>query len=123
MHNYGGNPGVGGFMDVVKKIRKVVHSIAPRELSPSRMLEKYQSDQAKKVKAKLASNSAKQAAELNKIKADSLAQIKADAAVPVQSSGLVPVATNAPTDNSPIYMAAAVGGLLLILLAAKGKKK
>jgi MYXO-CTERM domain-containing protein len=42
------NTQLGNFADTLKKVRKVVHSIFPRELSPSRMLEKYASDTKKK---------------------------------------------------------------------------
>jgi len=121
MHNYGGNPGVDGFSDELKKVRDVVHKAFPRELSPTRLIEKYGADMKKKASLKFASNAAKQTAELDKIKTDSIAKIQADAANGIASSGLVPVAQPAPTDNSPIYMAAAAGGLLLLLLVAKGK--
>jgi hypothetical protein len=44
---------LGDWKSTLKKVRKVVHSIFPRELSPSRMLEKYASDTKKKATAKI----------------------------------------------------------------------
>ena len=47
------NTQLGNFSDTLKKVRKVVHKIFPRELSPSRMLEKYVTDAKNKAAAKL----------------------------------------------------------------------
>lgn len=45
---------VDGFKESLAKVRKTVHKIFPRELSPSRLAEKYGSDAKKKGVAKVA---------------------------------------------------------------------
>lgn len=50
---YTGNEQLGDWKSFIKKTRDIVHKAFPRELSPSRMLEKYASDTKKKSAAKL----------------------------------------------------------------------
>jgi hypothetical protein len=45
---------VAGFSETLAKVRKAVHKIFPRELSPSRMAEKFGSDAKKKAAKKIA---------------------------------------------------------------------
>ena len=51
---YGQPQNLGDWKSFIKKTRDLVHKAFPRELSPTRMLEKYASDTKKKNAAKLA---------------------------------------------------------------------
>jgi lipoprotein-anchoring transpeptidase ErfK/SrfK len=85
------NTQLGNFADTLKKVRKVVHSIFPRELSPSRMLEKYASDTKKKA-AKTINAATDKSAALN-LAADSDVS-KRIATLQLQT---LPITTDQPT--------------------------
>lgn len=44
---------VGDFKSSLAKVRKQIHRIFPRELSPTRLLEQYQTKSARRAKAKI----------------------------------------------------------------------
>jgi len=69
------NTQLGNFADTLKKVRKVVHSIFPRELSPSRMLEKYASDTKKKAAKSISAATDKSVAANNAADAANSARI------------------------------------------------
>lgn len=125
------DPQLGGFFDVLKKVRKTLHKYAPRELSPTRLLEKYQTDSARKANAKQAKVATDAANQIAQIGAQAKANLAA-ASSGVPSSGLASSATSAAgtsatnnlapqSDNTILYVAAA--GVGLVLLVALTKKK
>lgn len=128
MHRY--NPhgqNLDGFSDVLKKVRKKVHSIFPRELSPTRMIEKWGTDQKKKSDAKIAKihadSAAASAAIANTAPAAAISQLAASASGP---SPLSPMSAPVPSGEglSPWILPAALGvGALALLLMFTGKKK
>jgi hypothetical protein len=123
---------LGNFADTLKKVRKVVHSIFPRELSPSRMLEKYASDTKKKAAKKISDATAKSIAANASADAASSAriatlQLQTLPAVPglamnadqpvFEQSASAPVKAKAPTDYTPyLWLSAfALAGVLYVI--------
>ncbi len=104
------NTQLGGFMDELTKVRKFVHKFIPRELSPTRMLEKYASDSKKKAAAKLTTANA---ASTSKNASADAALSKKIATLQLQTLPAIPGVTSLaadkidqPTFNAPIAKAA-----------------
>jgi hypothetical protein len=95
-----------GFKESLAKVRTAVHKIFPRELSPTRLAEKYGSDAKKKGAKKLAAvgtvSEAKNAA-ADELLARQLETIRA--AVP--QSTLLPFTTSAPKTPPALVVAPA----------------
>jgi len=127
---YVSDPQLGDWKSTLKKVRDVVHKFIPRELSPTRMIEKWGTDQKKKGDAKTVaishmadeSQAALDAAQV------SLAQVQAagaappamnfqNPATPVNPSGNLPVAASDPPYL--LYGAAGIAALALILLVTR----
>jgi len=130
---YMDEPQLGDWKSTLKKVRDTVHKIFPRELSPTRMIEKYGSDAKKKADKKSveishmtdASSAALDAAQV------SLAQVQAAGAAPGAigtpnvnfQNPVAPVPSSvAPVVNDPpylLYSAAGIAALALILLVTR----
>lgn len=104
---------LGDWKSFLKKTRDLVHRTMPRELSPTRLLEKYAVDTKKKSAAKLATVGAKSAAE--NAAADASLQKRLDAltsaVVPPGAAALdfasAPISqTSAPAPAAPAMPAA-----------------
>jgi hypothetical protein len=128
---------LGNFASTIAKIRKAVHKIFPRELSPTRMAEKYASDAKKKGAKKLAAVSIESDAR-NKAGDELLQRQMAtlQAAIPGLAPGAVPsgLLPFGPIDNLPAPTAPAVparnltpwivgGGLLAVIAIAAGRRR
>ncbi len=120
---------VAGFSDTLAKVRKVVHSIFPRELSPSRLAEKYASDLKKKGAAKVAAAAAESDAHV--AAGDELLQKQLDVLQAALPSGALPLSLAAPpatlshaapkaTNYTP-WIVGGVAGVLAIILATRGR--
>lgn len=130
-HNQLGH--LGDWKSTLKKVRDTVHKIFPRELSPTRLMEKYVVDQKKKGAAKLtkvatsmdAANAAADASLAAK-----LSQLQT--ALPGPASFSTP--ETAATPGAPIALSTSsegiaeylpyllgAGGLLLVVLVASRK--
>jgi LPXTG-motif cell wall-anchored protein len=122
---------LGSLKSFFKKSRDLVHKFIPRELSPTRMLEKYSSDNQKKGDAKLASIKSKTAndAKLFEANQKKIAALNASlsSALPGANSfaaNSAPSANNAPaTDNTWLYAGAAALAVGAVLLVLKKKKR
>lgn len=119
--------GLGG---TIADIRKAIHKVIPRELSPTRLLEKFATDTKKKGAAKL------QAVSDDADARDAAAQASYDA----QIANIQALANVAPAISAPLpfaapppavrparnYLPYVVGGavlLLMLALAAKGNRR
>lgn len=123
---------VDGFSESLAKVRKAVHKIFPRELSPTRLAEKYGADQKKKAAKKLASvsieSNARNAA-ADQVLERQLATIRATLPGTI---GPLPLAMSAPKTppsvraSSPNYVPALIGAAALAgaaLLFFGGKRR
>lgn len=89
---------VSGFSETLAKVRKAVHKIFPRELSPTRLAEKYASDAKKKGAKKLAAVSVKSDATNAAADAALAAQLETIRKAVPASVGL-PLVTSAPKSD------------------------
>lgn len=110
---------LGSFGSFLKKFRKIVHNTMPRELSPTRLLEKMGVDQKKKGDAKIATIKTKTAADAAAFDAQQATVKKQLAALNSPAiPTAAPIATSAPaTDNTMLYAgvaALAIGAALLL---------
>lgn len=116
---------LGDWKSTLKKVRDTVHKIFPRELSPSRMLEKYASDTKKKTAARGAAVVSKSVAE--NAAADATLQKKLDALTATIVPGGSALAFTSPPQSTsapapaidPPILAIALGALVLLLLAVR----
>lgn len=108
---------MAGFKETLAKVRKAIHKLSPRELSLTRMAEKYGSDAKKKGAARLekvATISATQNASAEQALARTISQL--NAALPDEIRADFPVA--APRVARPVMPAWApwaFGGSLVVL--------
>ena len=119
---------LGDWKSTLKKVRDVVHKFIPRELSPTRMIEKWGTDQKKKAD--------KKSVEISHMSDDSAAALAAaqEQLSTVAAAGQVPGSLNfqnpvapllptaAPIENNPpylLYSAAGIAALALILLVTR----
>jgi hypothetical protein len=122
---------LGSFSSFLKKTRKVLHNLSPRELSLTRMADKYQKDQAKKSQAKMAKQQAAGNAELLALAQERLKQVSpTPAALSFNSpsaggSGASPSPSqSASDDGSSAGMLALVGlGLVGALYVIRKRRK
>lgn len=126
---YSESQNLGDWKTNLKKARDIVHKIFPRELSPSRLLEKYAADTKKKTAAKGAAVIAKSEAE--NVAADAALKKKLDAltasvvpAAPLNfSDDSVPNMSAPAPDATPNYLVVALGaGALTLLILAMRRK-
>lgn len=125
MYRYAHN--VDGFAETLAKVRKAVHKIFPRELSPTRLAEKYGADQKKKGAAKIAAVAAESEAHRaasDELLARQLAVINAAAPGIVAPSMLAPASQSPPAVRARVATAnyapwiiggAALAGAALLL--------
>lgn len=119
---YSDSQQLGDWKTALKKVRDTVHKIFPRELSPSRMLEKYASDTKKKTAARGAAVVSKSAAA--NAAADTALQKKLDALTATIVPGGSALAFTSPPQNTsasapasdPPYLALGLGAGALVLL-------
>jgi hypothetical protein len=114
--------GVEGFSETLKKVRDAVHKIFPRELSPTRLAEKYGSDLKKKGAAKIAAATATSEAHASAnddALAAQLATIRAALPPPVSSFSVTSdPAPNEPAPHpAPNYKPWLIGGGILAVAA------
>jgi hypothetical protein len=130
---------LGDWKSTLKKVRDTVHKIFPRELSPSRMLEKVASDQKKKLAKRastLLATSEKANADANVATSKRIAALQLQALPSV--SALNPISMNAdqPTFDAPatvkkaaekdytgflLFGALALGGVLYVIRTRHGR--
>lgn len=96
---------LAGFAQSLAKVRKAVHKIFPRELSPTRLAEKYGADQKKKGAAKVAAVAAE--SEAHRAASDELLQRQL-AVINAAAPGIVAPAMLAPASQSPASIQARV---------------
>lgn len=129
---------------LLSKVRKAIHKVIPRELSPTRMLEKMQKDKQEKAALKLEAEETARAAANKVAEAETAAQVailQANAlpSQPTQTFPLVEnsfgpanpatmLPTSAPataSDNTAIYVGLGALGVLgaVLLLTRKGSRK
>lgn len=115
-------------MGTITKIRKFLHKFAPRELSPTRMLEKYASDTKKKgaavIKATVEVKARKQAEAENLLSAqldvlDSMKPSPALIKAAQEVNGPPPKAWPKPRANYTPYVAAGLGLAALAIILRK----
>lgn len=122
---------LGDWKSTLAKVRKSVHRIFPRELSPTRMLEKYASDTKKKSAAKLSTlqsaSDARNAAD-DEALAKKIQTLELTALPPSSSQtnllDAVPGHASAPnTTPDPLTVAGLFGVGALALFFVMGKKR
>lgn len=115
---------VGGLKDFVKKVRKSIHKLHPRELSPTRMIDKYQSDSKKKSDAKIAKILAAPVPVTPQIPAAPISQQFAQSlpfAAQTQSATVEPQQESASDSTAPLVLAGLVGLAAIFLLKKRRK--
>lgn len=116
---------MAGLKETLAKVRKAVHKIFPRELSPTRLAEKYGADAKKKGAAKVqavADESAAHNAASEELLRRQLAQINAampgtvspDAFEPLASQSVV-TAVRTGTNYAPWIIGGTLAGAALLL--------
>lgn len=122
---------LGDWRTALKKARDIVHKAFPRELSPSRMLEKYASDTKKKSAAKLSTlqsasdvkNATDDAALANKIKNLEMTALPSSSpkSIPFPGGSASASAPNPTLDTAIVAGLLGVGALALYFLALRKK--
>jgi len=115
---------VEGFSETLAKVRKAVHKFFPREASPTRLAEKYGSDQKKKGAKKIAAAAATSAAHAqagDELLRAQLAKIQAALPATLAAPDVptpAPRRAAAPVNVMPWLLGAGALGLVLL-----GRKK
>lgn len=99
---------VDGFSETLAKVRKVVHKIFPRELSPTRLLEKYAADTKRRGQAKVAAAAAESQA--HKDASDELLRRQLATINAAMPGVIAPEALNAPASQLPMAVRASSAG-------------
>lgn len=115
---------LGDWKSTLKKVRDVVHKDFPRELSPSRMLEKYASDTKKKTAARAtavvdkstAENAAADIAQKKRLDALTAAIVPGAAALSFTNPSPITSAPAPATDPPIVAVALGAGALVLLFL-------
>lgn len=113
---------VGDLKSFLKKSRAFIHKFIPRELSPTRMLEKYTSDQQKKANANAAAlkaeGDAEHVAQLETLRkaGEQMANLQKFAPGVVGAAGLTfPASAGAAGSDAPAASAGSLSPVVLIL--------
>jgi len=124
---YSNSQNLGDWKSTLKKVRDTVHKIFPRELSPSRMLEKVASDQKKKLAKRantLLASSEKANADANVATSKRIAALQLQALPSVSALNPISMSADQPTFDAPAKAKAAekdyTGFLLFGALALAG---
>lgn len=120
------DPQLEGFSETLAKVRKAVHKIFPRELSPTRLAEKYGADAKKKGAARLAKVAAISAEHSTAADAALTSQIALlDAALPDEIAADFPAPAAPKKTALPAWAPWAVGGAFAAaaILLYKGRRR
>jgi len=133
---YSNSQNLGDWKSTLKKVRDTVHKIFPRELSPSRMLEKVASDQKKKLAKRantLVATSEKANADADAATSARIASLQLQALPSVSSFSPISANADQPVFDAPaktkaaekdytgflLFGALALGGVLYVIRSRK----